>query len=91
LVALSGVPAYVSCPEYLLALGGFIGDEAERRLDVLARLALAPTLEALKAGMRTEEITYYVVTKPQDAPFDPDRRGAIGHQGTFAVYASDPG
>jgi hypothetical protein len=88
LVALSGVPAYISCPGYLLTLKGPIADEARRRLAVLRRIADAPTLEALQGEMRAEGIAYYVVTTPRDAPFDPERRGAIGRKGAFAIYAA---
>ena len=88
LVALSGMPAYVSCSAYFEGLGGPIGDEARRRMMVLAHLAEATSLEALQTAMRSEGITYYVVVTPQDASFDPARRGAIGHVGTFAIYAA---
>ena len=87
-VALSGVPAYISCPEYLEAIGGALGEEARRRLAVVARLDYAPDLEALREIMRAEGITYYVVTTARDAPFDAARRQAIGHVGVYAVYAA---
>jgi hypothetical protein len=88
LVALSGVPAYISCPGYLLTLEGPIADEVRRRLAVLRRIADAPTLEALQGDMRAEGIAYYIVTTPRDAPFDPERAGAIGRIGAFAIYAA---
>jgi hypothetical protein len=88
LVALSGIPAYISCPAYFQAIGGPIGAEAQRRTAVLAHLAEATSLEALHTAMRSEGITHYLVTTPQDASFDPERRGAIGHVGTFAIYAA---
>jgi hypothetical protein len=90
LVGLSGVPAYISSPTLLLAASGPLGDEARRRMAVMARLAGAATLTELQAIMRAEAITFYVVTTPGDATFDPERRGAIGHAGTYAVYSSAP-
>ena len=88
LVALSGVPAYISCPGYLLTLKGPIADEARRRLAVLRRIGDAPSLEALQSDMRAEGIAYYIVTTPRDAPFDPERAGAIGRIGASAIYAA---
>jgi hypothetical protein len=90
LVALSGVPAYISCPAFLLVTGGHIGDEARRRMAVMARLAGASDLAELQATMRSEGITWYVVTSQRDAAFDSERRDAIGHAGKYAVYASAP-
>jgi hypothetical protein len=86
LVALSGVPAYLSCPGFLIATGGRWGEEAKRRLATIARLSAAPDLDTLQAEMRAADITDYVVTKPQDLPFDADRHGAVGHRGSYAVY-----
>jgi len=87
LAAFTSIPAYVSCYSYLRDLGGMRAEEATRRMAVLARLGAAPDLPKLQAIMREEGITHYVVTAPNDAPFDPDRRRATGHTGTFAVYA----
>ena len=86
LVALSGVPAYLSCPSFMVATGGILGEEAKRRLAVLARLAAAPNLDTLRAEMRAADITHYVVTNSKDVPYDPDRHGAVGNWGTYAVY-----
>jgi hypothetical protein len=90
LVALSGVPAYVSCPGYLMTLKGTVGEEMRRRMMVLGRLAEAPNLQALQQLMRAEGITAYVVSSPQDAAFDPQRLGAIGRAGNYAVYPASP-
>jgi hypothetical protein len=88
LVALSGVPAYISCPKVLLTIGGTVGEDARRRLAVIDRLDHAPNLDALRTLMQQEGITAYVVSLASDAPFDPERLGAIGHQGEYAIYAA---
>lgn len=90
LVALSGTPAYISCTSFLLKTGGAVGDEARRRMAVIEALAKAPNLEALQSAMRTAGVTHYVVTKPADIRFDPERLGAIGHSGSYAVYRATP-
>jgi hypothetical protein len=90
LVGLSGVPAYVSCPAYLMTLGGPVGEETRRRMAVVRRLAEAPNLESLQDVMRAEGITAYVVTSARDLAFDPERRGAIGRAGDYAVYLASP-
>ena len=90
LVALSSVPAYISCPNFLLATGGKIGEEARRRMAALEQLDQAPSLEALQIAMRAEGITYYIVSSAGDALFDPMRLQAIGHEGEYAVYAVPP-
>lgn len=90
LVALSSIPAYISCPDFLFTFGGRVSKEARRRMQVLADLAKAPTITVLKENMRDAGITYYVVTRPQDVPFDPERRHAISHAGSFAIYAEAP-
>jgi hypothetical protein len=58
-------------------------------MGVLARLAQEPDLEALRGAMRAEGVTHYVVTKPSDVSFDPERRGAIGRYGPYAVYRAE--
>jgi hypothetical protein len=90
LVALSGIPAYISCPQYLMTIKGTVSEETRRRMMVLGRLAEAPTLEALQQLMRAEGITAYVVSSPQDAPFDRERLGAIGRARNYAVYLASP-
>ena len=87
LIALTGVPAYLSCPGFLVATAGAIGEEAWRRLVVISQLATAPDLDALRTLMRTEGITLYVITSPADLPFDPERRSAIAISGDYAVYS----
>jgi hypothetical protein len=91
LVALSGVPAYLSSPNFLIATGGAAGQEAQRRLAVIDQLDQAPNLEALQAAMRAEGISDYVVSSDRDARFDPQRRCAIGRNGDYAVYSAHPG
>ncbi len=90
LVALSGVPAYISCPNFLMVTGGKVGEEAKRRMTALERLDQAPSLEALQAAMRDEGVTYYLANSAGDAPFDPMRLQAIGHEGEYAIYAVAP-
>jgi hypothetical protein len=86
LVALTGVPAYLSCAALQIARGEPWRTETERRLMVSRRLTEAPDLTSLRSIMRAEGITRYVATTPADAPFDPARLGAIQHVGTYAVY-----
>jgi hypothetical protein len=90
LVALSAVPAYVSSPVLFKLMGDPWRAEAERRMAVLDRLAVAPSLDALLRIMKAEGISHYVVTQGEDAPFDPDRRAALGRVGSFAVYRAIP-
>lgn len=90
LVALSGMPAYIACPSFLLAVGGSISEEARRRLAVIEKLDRSPDVAELRRTMRIEGITHYVVTKPTDASFDPDRREALGRSGSYAVYSVNP-
>ena len=88
LVALSGVPAYVSCPKVLLSIGGALGAEAQRRLEVIDRLDHATDLETLRRIMRENGVTAYVARSPGDAAFDPGRLAAVGHEGDYAVYSA---
>jgi hypothetical protein len=90
LVALSGVPAYIACPALHLVTAGRIAQEAARRMDIVAQLAAAPDLAALRALMRSAGISHYVVTSPAAAAFDPERREAIGRVGSYAVYLATP-
>jgi hypothetical protein len=90
LVAFSGVPAYIANPNFMEAMGGAMGEEARRRLAALAAIDRAPDLDALRLAMRAEGITHYVVTSPRDAPFDPERLGAIGRAGAYAIYTATP-
>jgi hypothetical protein len=90
LVALSGVPAYIARPAFAVTVKGSDGDEARRRMAVIGRLAAAVDLSELRSILRAERITHYVVTSPNDAAFDPERREAVGHVGTFAVYLAVP-
>ncbi len=85
-MALTGIPAYISCPSLMRALGGTIGVEAERRQRALTRLAAAGDLTEMQAIMRAEGITHYVLTRDTDAPFDPDRSHAAFHAGHYALY-----
>ena len=89
LVALSGVPAFISCPQYLLALGGGIATEARRRMAIVKRLDQASDLALLQSLMRAEGISFYVVQSENEAPFDPQRLSAIGREGQYAVYGAD--
>jgi len=89
LVTLSGIPAYIACPKYVLDLDGAVGAEANMRMSIVARLDQAPDLARLQALMRAEGITYYIANSENDAPFDPQRTHAIGRAGPYAVYAAD--
>jgi hypothetical protein len=86
LIALTGVPAYLSCPGFLVATGGSYGEEARRRLEVIRQLDAAPDLESLRALMRSHGITHYVTTSAADLPFDSDRRQAVARSGDYALY-----
>jgi hypothetical protein len=90
LAALSGMPAYLSCPGFLIASGGAVAQEATRRMEVLRELTAAPDLEALRSLMRQERITHYIVTAPGDAAFDPGRAAAAARFGDYAVYLAWP-
>lgn len=90
LVALSGVPAYLSAPNFLIATGGAVGEEARRRLAVIGQLDRAPNLKALQTAMRAEGVTAYVTTSARDVLFDPQRLCAIGRDGDYAVYSALP-
>jgi len=86
LVALTSVPALLSCPGFFIATGGAAGEEARRRLAAIQRLGTAQDLDTLRTLMREEGVTHYVVTSPTDLPFDAERRHATARSGTYALY-----
>jgi hypothetical protein len=86
LTALSGVPAYISCPQSLLRRDDATGTEAKRRMVIAEKLSSAPSLDALRAMMAQEKITYFVTTKSNQAPFDSARDAAVWRDGAFAIY-----
>ena len=55
-------------------------------MNVVKRLSEAPSLAALRDIMTSERITQYVVTKPQQVVFDPERNGAAWRSGQYAIY-----
>ncbi len=86
LAALSGVPAYVSCSGYLVASGGALAKEAQRRLGVMRRLEKAPTLTDLRALMRDEKITHFVTTLAQADKLDGGAASALARAGNLVLY-----
>ncbi|NEI68818.1 hypothetical protein GR212_04470 [Rhizobium lusitanum] len=88
LTALSGVPAYISCPQSLIVRDDAIGIEAKRRMTIAEKLSSAPSLDALQAIMTQEKITYFVTTNNNQAPFDSRRDAAIWKNGVVAIYKS---
>jgi hypothetical protein len=89
LAALSGVPAYVSCPGYLVASGGALAAEAQRRLGVMRRLERVLNLAELRLLMRDERITHFITTLPQAHNFDAGAAGALARKGNLVVYTVD--
>jgi hypothetical protein len=90
LVALSGVPSYLSCPALWKVMGGGLAREAEYRLEVIHQLEQATNLSELRQMMAAAGITHLVVTDSNSLSFDPDRRHAAAHPGTYAVYLAIP-
>lgn len=88
ITTLSGVPAYISCPQSLLGRSDYIGEEARRRMLIAEKLSAAPNIEALRAIMVQENITYFVVTSRKQALFDLTRDAAIWKEGAYAIYGS---
>ncbi|ASS54334.1 hypothetical protein CHR56_06960 [Rhizobium leguminosarum bv. viciae] len=86
LVALSGIPAYISRPRLFELRSDNVGNEARRRMEVVKRLDAAPTVSALKQLMASEHITHYLVTDTTQVAFDRERAGAAWKSGQFAVY-----
>lgn len=89
LVAMSGMPAYISCPQSLLLRDDYVGREAARRMDVIDQFAKAATFEALQTMMKAENIAYYIVTNSQQAKFDPEYDNAFWKSGEYAIYSAE--
>lgn len=87
ILAQSGVPAFLSCPQSILLRQDRFGDEARRRMDILSQLDNAPDLRALYELMATHGITDYVVTSAAFATFDPNRQSARAKFGQVAIYS----
>ncbi|WP_245434927.1 hypothetical protein [Rhizobium anhuiense] len=86
LVALSGIPAYISRPRLFELRSDNVGNEARRRIEVVKRLDAAPTVSALKQLMASEHITHYLVTNTTQMAFDSERTGATWKSGQYAIY-----
>ncbi len=91
LVALSGVPAYLSRPFIHAARGRAAKGLAERRAAELERIAAEPTLEAALARARGLGIRWYVVPGRAGPHWDADRDHAAFVAGRIAVYRADAG
>ncbi|KAA3498031.1 hypothetical protein DXM27_23945 [Rhizobium rhizogenes] len=89
LVAMSGMPAYISCPQSLLLRDDYVGREAARRMDFIDQFAKAPTFKALQTMMRAENVAYYIVTNSQQANFDPEYDSAFWKHGEYAIYSAE--
>lgn len=86
LVALSGIPAYISRPRLFELRSDNVGNEARRRTEVVKRLDAAPTVSALKQLMASEHITHYLVENTTQMAFDSERAGAAWKSGQYAIY-----
>lgn len=86
LVALSGVPAYVSCPAFFIQSGGALAKEAQRRLNVVGHLGQARGVPELRALMRAERITHFITTVKKADRFDPAAGHAMARAGDLVVY-----
>jgi hypothetical protein len=91
MVAQSGVPAFLSCPQSILLRRDRFGDEARRRMAILSQLDNAPDLPTLYGLMATHGITDYVVTSTEFVHFDPNRLGARAKFGQVAIYSRPAG
>lgn len=87
IVAQSGVPAFLSCPQSLLLRQDRFGDEARRRMDILSQLDNARDLSTLFGLMVANGITDYVVTDAEFAAFDPNRQSVRAKFGQVAIYS----
>ncbi|ADY66002.1 hypothetical protein [Agrobacterium tumefaciens] len=88
LVAMSGMPAYISCPQSLLLRDDYVGSEAARRMEVIEQMAKASSFEELRTMMRAENIAYYIVTNSQQAHFDRTYDSAFWKGGEYAIYSA---
>jgi len=86
IVALSGVPAFMSCPQSVLMRTDRYGDDARRRVTIQSALDNAASLEKLRELMTTHNITQYIVLDSSRAQFDPDRSDANWALGGSAIY-----
>lgn len=86
ITALTGIPAYIAHPAYFKSLGGTLADETARRRSVLSLLDNAGTRDQLNTIMKANGITHYLVSRPTDASFDPDRAQTSWHVGSYGIY-----
>lgn len=86
IVALSGVPAFMSCPQSVLLRADRYGDDARRRVPVQVALDSAASLEELHRLMALNHITQYIVLDSAHATFDPNRSYADWRGNGVAVY-----
>lgn len=88
LVALTGMPAYVTRPFIHVSWGGRRKEVALERYAALARVADGQTASASLARLRELGIQWYVVADNAGPRWDPERRHATFVEGTVAVYSS---
>lgn len=86
LVALTGVPAYLSRPFIHATRGGVEKALAERRFRELERIAGEPGAQAALSRLRELGIRWYVVPGAAGPRWDEERRQAAFVAGTIAVY-----
>ncbi len=86
IVALSGVPAFMSCPQSILMRNDRYGDDARRRAIIQSAMDNAISLKELHELMSIHSITQYIVLDSSHALFDPDRSDANWSFGGSAIY-----
>lgn len=91
LVALTGVPAYLSRPFIHATRGPAEKALAERRYAEIEGIAREPSRAAALARIRELGIRWYVVPGGAGPAWDAGRRGAAFVAGRIAVYRAGPG
>ncbi|HEX7052602.1 MAG TPA: hypothetical protein VF211_01555 [Burkholderiales bacterium] len=91
LVALSGVPAYLSRPFIHATRGGAAKRTAEARYAELERIAAEPTMQAALERAGELGIRWYVVPGSSGPRWDAGRRHAAFVAGRIAVYRAERG
>lgn len=90
LVALSGMPAYLSYTSAHMIEAADRGRVAMQRYAALSRLERSPSADAALAELRRLGIAWYVVPDGAGPPWDPARRRAAFVERNVAIYAVSP-
>lgn len=88
LVALSGMPAYLTRPYIHVRAGGRRKEVAQQRLAALAAVAQAQSVAAARAKLQDMGVQWYVVTGNAGPYWDRERRQAAFTAGSVSLYAS---